>query len=424
MGEMKFTPATGPGSQVGMKEGLRYVPALPDGLGTSGYSLRSNVKFTPTFQHRVRMSLKHEPGDNTLKFSPAWVKNNVDPSREFDGYTLDWWTDTAFFNYDALLVSAFYGIKEWDFREKYKIPRKNFTFVTDSGGFQIWSMGVKLEPVEILRWQEHNADIALSLDVPPIKNAMTIGDRARPEDFKRSIELSKRNYEIIHRNWQSDDLKILKVIHGYTFRELHQFYEAVKDIEFSGHAFGANQNDVVSIARVLAFAQTIEQGRVHMFLATGQNTAPLIIFAKRFFKHLTFDSASFSITGARYRAYTLPFSLYKKINFGGKYKSTLKTLPCDCPVCVHVTPEELNQEGSLPGGLIALHNLWMYLQYFNTLSALADSPDDYVEFLRGLVPDQTIRMVEYLRCVEENDLEYANKKFGMAGERDLSNLFG
>jgi len=427
---LRYVPALTEGRM--KAHSLRYVPALPDNLATAGQSIRRGLRFTPTFPQRVKSGVAF-PIEETLEevetemgvqYMPAWVKNNIHPDRKFDGFTLDWWTDTAMFRYDALLVSAFYGIKEWDFREKYRIPRDDFTFIADSGGFQLWSMGVKLEPIDILRWEENNADIALTLDSPPIKNSEMIGDRAKPEDFRKSIELSKRNYEIMHRNRQSDQLKLLKVIHGYTFRELHQFYDAVKDLEFDGHAFGANQNDLVSIARVLGFAQSIEQERVHMFLATGLNTSPLIIFAKRFFKNLTFDSASFSITGARYRKYYLPYNINKGISFGGSYTSSLKELPCSCPICRMCHPEDFNADGSLPGGLIALHNLWMVLNYYATLESLADSPDDYLEFLKGNVPDQTIRMVEYLLCVDENDLDYANKKYNMDSERDITGIFG
>jgi len=436
-----FTPVTMGGVQVGMKKAsstqdkgegssmLKFVPGLPEGLSSAGYSIRGKA-------------LKRES-----KFIPGWSLNNTNPELQYipsvegmydrgrlkEGFTLDWWTPTALFHYPALMVSAYYGIGEWNFREYYKIPRKNFLFITDSGGFQIFSQGIKAEPVEILRWMEHNADVALTLDRPPLKTggeALGRPDlvrRAQPHDFQVSIEKSKRNYEIMHRNRQSEDLKLLKVIHGYSLKELHQFHEAIKDIEFDGHAFGANQNDVRSVALVLGFAQTIEKERVHMFLITGEYTAPVVIYAKRFFNHLTFDSSSFSVTGARYRKYYYPTKIGSGISFGNSYTSTLKTLPCNCPVCRLATVKDLNEEGSIPGGLIALHNLHQVLEYFSILEKLADSPDNYLEFLRVKnCPKKTIKMIEYLRCIEENDFEYANKKYGMeeVGTTDLEEFFG
>ena len=422
MGHVDYSPATVSGSQAGMKPDLRfkppevtYIPALPSGLSSAGHVLRNHVGYTPAW------------GVNRAG-TYYWDENErVTPE---NGFSLDWWTDTAIFRHRALLVSAFYGMDKWDFRDFYKIPTKDFTFIADSGGYQVWSQGVSPDPIDILRWEEHNADVALTLDSPPVKDGMLdaggFGTRSSEDSFKESIRISRRNYEVMHRNRDPDSkLQLLKVIHGYTLKELTQFHAAMKDLTFDGHGFGANQNDTSSIALVLGYAQTIEQGRVHMFLATGLNTAPLIIFAKRFFKNLTFDSASFSITGARYRKYYMPYNITKGISFGDSFTSKkLVKLPCTCPVCKLTTPEEFNKSGSLPGGLIALHNLYKVLEYYHTLDALADSPDDYIEFLKGTTGPETIRMVEYLLCVEENDFEYANNKFHFSETGQADRMFG
>ncbi len=421
-----FTPVTTHGSQAGMKKDLKFIPGLPEGLSSAGHSLRGKARFTP-----------------------IWAKNNTSPDIHFtsstealydrekqfkDGFTLDWWTPSAIYNYGALMVSAAYGMSEWNFREYYNIPRNDdFLFITDSGGYQIFSQGLKLEPVEILHWMENNADVGLALDRPPLKSGRIpiFGKpdeipRASENDFKISIEKSRENYEIMARNRQSDKLKLLKVIHGYSLRELNQFYNAVKDINFDGHAFGANQDDVRSVALVLGFAQTIEKERIHMFLITGEYTAPVIIYGKRFFNHLTFDSSSFSQTGARYRKYYYPGDISAGISFGNSYTAKLKSLPCTCPVCQLATVDDLNQEGSVPGGLIALHNLYQVLEYFYTLEQLSDSPDHFIDYLklRGC-PNKTLQAIEYLRCIEENDFEYANKKFKMesVGTTDLEGFF-
>jgi len=447
-----FTPVTMHGVQVGMakdreqigskmkvsggdKDRLKFVPGLPEGLSSAGHSLRRRSKFVPGW------SLNNT--DPTLKYTPSiegmyGTKGERDQAGrgkiESEGreYTLDWWTQTAIFRYNALMVSAAYGLDRWDFREFYDIPRRDFIFITDSGGYQIFSQGLKMEAVDILRWMEHNADIGLTLDRPPMKTGEKIlgSDeipRATKEDFKISIEKSKENYEIMHRNRQANDLVLLKVIHGFSLNELNRFYEAVKDFEFDGHAFGANQNDVRSVALVLGFAQTIEKERVHMFLITGAFTAPVVIYAKRFFKHLTFDSSSFSVTGARYRKYYYPNKISAGISFGKKYNASLKELPCTCPVCQLATVADLNAEGSVPGGLIALHNLYQVLQYFSILEKLADSPDNYIEYLRHTgCPHKTIEMIEYLRCIEENDFDTANKKYKMeiVGKPTLEQAFG
>lgn len=430
MGVASFAPATIHGGQVGMKKGLRFKPgdlgemndkanfspALPSGLSSAGHSIVNNVRFTPAV-----MGMLERSRDG---FAPAWAINkNNDPTTKFEGFTLDWWTPTSIFNYNMLLVSAFYGMDVWDFREHYKIPREDFTLLADSGGYQIYSQGVKIDPVKLLRWMEHNADIGLSLDAPPGMSGTIDRNRSTEAEFNASIKKSHSNYEIMEKNRESNDFILLKVIHGFSVTEQKKFYKAMKDIEMDGHAIGSNPGDLPSLATVLGFIQTVESERLHVFLSTGVFSAPIIVYAKRFFKNLTFDSASFSLTGARFRKFWLPYQIQRGISFGKSYNATLKHIPCSCPVCRLSTIDDFNKEGSVPGGLIALHNLWLFLEYIHTLNALSDSPDDYVEFVHRLGNPETTRMVKFLRCVEENDLDFALKKFELAEMGDARNVF-
>jgi hypothetical protein len=58
--------------------------------------------------------------------------------------------------------------------------------------------------------------------------------------------------------------------------------------------------------------------------------------------------------------------------------------------------KDMNDEGSLPGGLIALHNLYVYLQYFYFLKCLSDDKETYVSFLKTQELDSVIRMIDFL----------------------------
>ncbi len=398
---LKFTPATMHGSQVGMKRDLRFTPSLPSGLSSAGHTLRNREMFAPSDRGMI--------GRTSLKYTPAWVRNNIDPKREHQEFTLDWWTDTAIFNYDALLVSAFYGMDIWDFREFYNIPTKDFTFIADSGGFQLWSQNVKIDPIEVLRWMEHNADIGMTLDVPPL----IPGSMKSFEDFemyKKYSDKSKKNYELMHRSRRSDDLEILKVIHGASPRELQYFYDNVAHLDFDGYAFSPKPAREEQIALTISFAKHIGAKKVHIFLGTGMSTLPVIIYGKRFFERLTYDSASFSLQGAKFRSYVLPFKPSSAIDFGKNYTGTLDRLPCNCPVCQistvdifnidkHTTTAKLSE--SLPGGLIALHNLYVWLSYMDFLEALSSSYEHYIQFLRVQGFQDAIAAIEMMRKVEE-----------------------
>lgn len=396
--------------------GAGFTPALPQNLSSAGHTLRNpTVRFVPSDRGMIDRA--------KMNFSPSWVINNISPERSHKRYTLDWWTDTAIFNHNSLLVSAFYGMEEWEFREFYKIPRKDFLFVADSGGWQIASQGAKIDPIDILRWQEHNADIGFTLDVPPVEPG-TYVSYVDFEKFKRCVEIAKRNYEIAHRNRKSEDLIIYKVIHGGSVKELDYFANEVKDTEFDGIAYSPKPPVPMGIALQLAYGYNRGDKDVHMFTGTGLNTIPVVVFAKKFYNKLTFDSSSFSVQGARYRSYCNFFYLASGIDFGKGYTSTLKKLPCVCPVCLLATVDDLNKEGSLPGGLIALHNLYITLQYIYILSILADSYEDYIKFLGVYARDQeTIKAVSFLQSVYENGFESALKEYGIHGQESAATYF-
>jgi hypothetical protein len=392
--DLVFTPVTMHGSQAGMKTRdkggyavLKYTPALPEGLSSAGHTLRKHIRYTPVWS---RNNI-----DSKAVYTPSitGIENRGRIEKEKLSFTLDWWTKSAMYNYDALMISTFYGLDKWNFREYYKIPRKNFLLVADSGGYQISTQKVQIEPERVLKWMEDNVDVGMTLDAPPLDMSLKVVGSF--ENFKRGARKSKRNYDIMYRSWNGK-LDLLKVIHGSKPKWIKYWYDQMKDFEFSGLAFSPKPLTVESVAINLAFAKHVGAKKVHIFLGTGADISPLTIYAKKFFDRLTFDSSSFSIAGARYRSYYLPYKFSKTIEFGGKYKGNFKHLPCTCPVCQFATVKDMNDEGSLPGGLIALHNLYVYLQYFYFLKCLSDDKETYVSFLKTQELDNVIRMIDFL----------------------------
>jgi len=436
---VKFTPATMHGSQAGMKKDLRFtptpcgnnmdsvdkgkdyrfVPSLPQNLAVAGHSIRGGTRFVPAQARGLWVR-------DDYKFVPSAFGIIDRTSEKFKKeYTLDWWTESALFNYSALLVSAYYGMDIWEFREHYKIPRKDFLFIADSGGWQITTQKVKIDAHDILRWQEHNADVGLTLDVPPVyaESRKVYTDMA---DFQHCVEMSKKNCEIMHRSWKSEDLELLKVIHGVEPEQLDIWYKAHEDLEFSGLAFSPKPPNEMSIATLLAYGIEKEAKKVHMFTGTGLGTSPVVIYAKKYFERLTYDSSTFSSQGAKMRAYFMPQDLSGRIMFGRAYNSTFKRLPCTCPVCQLSTIDDMNAEGSCPGGLIALHNLWVYLMYCNFIDSLADSKPDLMEYLRKNEQYDAIKAIEFIDLsIDIGFYDAYNKVYreGQAGLTDVSSIF-
>jgi len=87
------------------------------------------------------------------------------PDLERAGFS--WWNGN-FFHYKYGLISAYYGIYDFNFRERIKFPRDGI-LVADSGGLQSLTQNWQEEVIKILRWQERNADIALTFDITSLQ---------------------------------------------------------------------------------------------------------------------------------------------------------------------------------------------------------------------------------------------------------------
>ena len=324
-----------------------------------------------------------------------------------DGMNLRWWEPDGVIKHSAMLVTAATGMKEWNFREKHGIPNNGFTVCCDSGGFQILTGQVSfLEPVNVLRWMEHNGDIGMTLDVPPI-DPNNLGPLHDISYFRKCAEKSARYYEKMYTNRISKNLQLLKVIQGGNRRELELWYKETEEFRFDGFSLSIKPpNDPMQVALHTTFIHEKEQPeRVHILLGTGFDVIPAIVYAgNMLFKDVTFDSASY-IQGAKTRKYFLPIDPKMRIDFSTKESNNLKIrkLPCSCPVCQNIEPSALQGEGSKIGGAISIHSLWVMKNYIKTLTSLVTDEELFFEFVRKHCSRRTVKSLEMVE-------EYANGK--------------
>ena len=121
------------------------------------YGFQNSKQFTPVLSGAIKttLDLGFVPASgssaagafgstNTNKYIPADCRPEGSLGKQFvpalltdrEEKALDWWSENAFFKYDSMLVSAYYGREIPNYRDFYHIPRKNFTLFGDSGGFQ------------------------------------------------------------------------------------------------------------------------------------------------------------------------------------------------------------------------------------------------------------------------------------------------
>jgi len=341
-----------------------------------------------------------------------------------------WWKKDSHFYYPSLLISAYYGMKYPNFRKHFEIG-DDILFIGDSGGFQAWSKGEQLEPIQVLRWLENNADVALTLDVPPPMSSMQ-ARRLSWEGFKSSAKQSARNYEIMSRNRENYDVKFVKVLHGVSVEELEYFYNLVKDIEFDGWSLAPKPpSNPLSIAAQFSFL--FEKGELddidwlHILGVSGSSTMPLVYYIKSKLNaknNFSFDSSSWA-TGYLYRRVIFPFTFFnegelqigknpgKKLSVGPhNYEKFDGIMPCFCPICSKVNIEDLVSGSSVRGGLlISLHNLYSILQLCQFLNFLSRDTEVLREWIYENCTEKTIKAVEFIELSEKVGFKQAYSQF-------------
>ena len=88
------------------------------------------------------------------------------------------WTGKSYFYYPNMLVSPYVTGLDVT-REDFGKNASKLNIYADSGGFQIVTMNKRVDPFEILRWQEKIANVAFTVDFPP----HTISKNYSSKDF-------------------------------------------------------------------------------------------------------------------------------------------------------------------------------------------------------------------------------------------------
>jgi len=307
-----------------------------------------------------------------------------------------WWRkESCSIYHPFLLASAGVFINEVNFREKYGVG-KDVLVVGDSGGFQILK-GVKefLEPIRILRWQERNVDVGITLDVPPL-NPKTLGPLNDIERFRKCARMSARFNEVMERNREANDLILLKVLQGGVKKELEMWYDETKEQKFDGYALSIKPpNDPMQVALHTTFIHEKEAPeRVHIFLGSGFDVIPTIIYASQLFKHVTFDSSSPFSAGGNYRIYFT--SIFPKFSFriapNKGVVPKFKDLPCNCPVCTTYNYSDFVEDGAL----ISLHNLYVFLTYTSFIKSLVHDREIFLDFVEKFCSERTRKSIEFI----------------------------
>lgn len=325
-----------------------------------------------------------------------------------DGLDLTWWTKNAIFKHNGLLISYYYGSQFQKWR-KHFLVRNDVLVIADSGGFQMASLDVNIDPISVLKWQEENADIGIMLDRPIFSRRST---DVTVEDFQKALKISKRN-AIIQSKEKKDGFSLYYVLHGMNERQLTIWWKEIPfyDLNFDGIAISLDfRNEVMALIKSVEFIYSKGyNGRIHVLLLTGQTTIPYVIWLQKYFEYVTQDSSSYILKGARFMEYSL---FYPKLTIRLGYKGdnlNLTSLPCDCPVCKFIEENNLidmllrKKAYRLVALLISLHNLYQWLRIIKFWTSLINNREKYREAIKNNLGNQYVRYFDILNEVFESN---------------------
>ena len=322
----------------------------------------------------------------------AEVMSAVSKDEKYEGYDVSWWSKNPIFRHNALLIS--YGSNpEMDVREKLKISDDTI-LIGDSGGFKILSMRAKgkpidINPLDVLRWQEKNCQIGLTLDISPTSlrapgsskeksTAATYGDTITYEEYQNRLDETCKNNEVFQSNRSpSSPLKILNVVHGAPYDKLErmdEWYQRVKDFKFDGWAIAPKPaGNPLKIAVELGYLYSRGiHDNTHVFAVFGKTALPILAYIEKKMNYTNISTDSFAnALLAIYRQHNTYYG--PSLNYSEKNRFHTK-ISCACPVCSKIkTVEDLYRTDNIGYSLLCLHNTWTTVTYLKYLEALVEN---------------------------------------------------
>jgi len=385
----------------GMEERSRmgYIPAHGDGpFG------RREVTYIPVLNNQLKNMYSRN-----IRYIPCSSSASDDPwgctEDTIKKFNLGWWEEgKSFFLYPFMLVSAYYGMKYPNFRGHFNIPKDNFILYGDSGGFQNLSSNRGLYWRNVLNWQEKNCDVIFSLDYPPLPTKDSKLEREKK--YNKSIE----NIRLMVENKNFSEKKYYGCVHAVNLRELEEYGKKIKDYDLDGYSHGQlaiKESSVIDkIDRIVASYFLSDKSQHFLGLSTPIAIAVGYFIEKLTGQKFTYDNSSYG-RGAMVRKYFVNEQASIILNKNSK----INYLGCDCPICSRLQNiDDMKSEGSVPGALISLHNLYMEIKKDIWLKSLIDSPEELFQYLRlSSKPNNIKKRIEYLFKYE--DIEKYVKNF-------------
>ncbi len=268
----------------------------------------------------------------------------VDPSPKKQVVSID---EIRKMGVDVIMTSAFIAMKKVGRRNLKEYLGWDKVLYTDSGTYQAYSQGVKVDPVESVKYQaEIGADIITPVD------EFVLPEEGREEALRKALISVER--------WE--EARKVKEASAPVQGGLHLDVRQMVTEEYGKR--GAKLlaiGGVVPLMTKYRYAELVDvvasviskrpfDSLIHVFGAGHPTIIPILVAMGADL----FDSAMYAIA-ARDDRYITPFG-----TFHLQQLAQLKDFPCNCPVCSKYKPQEvLKMEKRERERILALHNLYV-----------------------------------------------------------------
>lgn len=334
----------------------------------------------------------------------------------YNGKHIEWWGLNPIFKYDAMLMSAHYGMTYENTRRDMGI-RDDVLFFGDSGGFQLLQYDngqlkdkkvLKLTPESVINWQLDNCNIGMTLDKP------TPRDGYNQKIFNDHLEISAKNAKIASdikaNNSRNKNFKLFNCIHGINLGDMIKWKNVTEvDCEFDGYSLPTGNSQILPLR--LGFAMEYSKNKpYHILGVSSARSMILMAYANIYTNTKVYFDSSAAAQGTAHHKYYNSWDMPSGTGINIKSEWS-HYLPCNCPACV-----ELNDFkdlcGYAHGSLISIHNLWWITQYAKWIEALSAYPDELRLYAKVVSKNGSLtRDMDFIDAVNDDGLEIAYNKY-------------
>lgn len=389
-----------------------FLPALyqPPSPWFPGGKYVLDEVFTPALQNNMGGKKGYLPGSGPVpqeedmddRFTPALMERG---DGHLPGRTIDrpWdcpnWLDQRLKDTTAYYPHALIAYPHWKTIEHRPFPKEGF-LMGDSGGFTVMTLGVNIDPREVLLWQvRERCSAGMILDVPPVSPDK---ERIFTEALKATCEnvrAARSLYIKAVGEKGRPPFKWWGVVHGWEPEELETWWKAVRNVypfteQGEGWGFKPRPNITpLTTARVMGWIKKHpEVKRAHFLMTTGVDAvAVLMCLGERAgLEFVTYDSTTFTLNATN-RLLQTPAKdglSWETANERKEQDHLRRYLieKCTCASCEAIRgdvkryPDILEKNTGWTGYWVfrfAYHNLLCMLKVFAAVRELSKDDPDY-----------------------------------------------